>query len=603
MKKIKFFWIVFIPGFLFAQSILKIQEIDNEGKPPHEGYKVADINSEIQIYLDKEQLKQIVKKQMPEESRLVADNLIGQIETLQGILAQGLPLINKYEADLQKWLRQSEEERNLEALLRNTVIPLGEIQLELYRKFPRGTPLRDRLNETIRSLPGASAFVTSQGVFTTARDYLSGIQQQLNDTLKQSMGSIQLGAWISSQTGNRPVHLPGFDYFQLGERYEVGRFNFSMAEQQRENLKQIAQLVDSVGQDGIQPGLKSFTENMKPVIQKLLAYSLEHTKKFIEESPGPESGPAKLMPEFTAQIKNLQDKTKQHIAFLEERKNKYDRLVTGAAVDIHFLAGSIEDLALFMKTTNDLLQAVQQLQKSSSNIQTTPGSVVARFIGSIPGFENDLESTMDWAEKVAGQGEYLLGVKKVSEEFLAFSKEVIKHSLESLPSETRFSLLHAGPRQDGDILVIRLGMSTTKEPHPRTLERHDLRLYRQFYVETKASMAFVDHLANAREERKQFQLAPSYSVLFKWGNRKKVAYNQFWRPGIGLNIASPDLSLDEVPDIALSLTGSIINDWIQAGGGYNITGEAPYWFFALRLPIISLAPNSLDTEQLPMADH
>ncbi len=178
---------------------------------------------------------------------------------------------------------------------------------------------------------------------------------------------------------------------------------------------------------------------------------------------------------------------------------------------------------------------------------------------------------------------------------------VIKHGLRPLPSQTRFSLLHTGPREEGDLLVIRIEISSRDEPLGNELERRDLLLYRiQSFIEMKASMAFVDHLAKMKDERKQFQLAPSYSVLFKWGSRNRVSFNQFLRPGIGLNVASPDLSLDEAPDIALSLAVSGINDWIQAGAGYNITGEAPYWFFGLRLPIISLAPNSLETGAAPV---
>ncbi len=557
-----------------AQGLLKIQEIDNEGQL-HAPLRVADINSDIQISIDKEKLRRKLGQYLPENSQLGADSLFRQIDSLQSILAQGLPLLSRYEANLRKWQQQSEEEKDTRALLHgdSTVVPLAKIRLKL-NKFSTGTPLRDKLNEMWRGLPaGASELVIAQAIFKTTEEYLTRLKNELEDILEQDTANIQLGAWINSRNGLQPVHLPGFDQFQQGERYEVGRFNFAMAGGEKEDLEQMALAADSIGRFGIQPGLKAFTENIKPGIRDLLVFARNVATKFAEESLGENSSLTDQIPGLASPINNLQDVTSQYITFLKSLEIKYIESDQGPSVDVVFIAQSVNDLASFMSNTKNLIDAVGLVKESVLGLTDAQGSLAASFIKSTSSFEKDLEYSGHWADQLAAPGGYLLGVKKVNDELLQFSEEVMKHSLSTLPSETRFSLLHAGPREDGDFLVIRLAMSTKDSPQPQTLERRDLRLYRvQFYVETKASMAFVDHLAETQEERKQFQLAPSYSVLFKWGKRNKVAFNQFWRPGIGLNIASPDLRLDEAPDIALSLTGSVINDWIQAGAGCHERG-------------------------------
>ena len=83
----------------------------------------------------------------------------------------------------------------------------------------------------------------------------------------------------------------------------------------------------------------------------------------------------------------------------------------------------------------------------------------------------------------------------------------------------------------------------------RTLESRTISVYQiLMHLKTVVSLAFVDTNEKPGQDRKRFQAAPSYSVLFKWGKRSKVMYNRFWQPGIGINIAAPDVDQDDVPE-------------------------------------------------------
>lgn len=607
MKNLAVFWAIIISASLSAQnnqSIIKVQEIDpGGGFHDSSERKVADINSEIQINIDKNRLKKEMVEQMSTEDRTTVDSLIDQLKELQEMLANGVQPLKDYEAGMRLWARQNEEEREIDSLL-SVLRPVAEIGQQI-TQFAYKTPaFRSELQSTLRSKRGAPVYERYQAMYAAAEKYSFGLQKKLEYFLEKDSVAIRLGAWIYSQAPPpRPIHLPGFDHLREEERYEVQRINISLSPEQEKTIHNMAITSDSVNRFGIQPTMESLIKNIKPSVYTILNKAQGCTNEIIEQTQFLNSSLSQHNLSLSPGSNSLIQKIIAYSSHLDSLISKYASDGLQSSSEANLLTESNQDLTSFVRFFTTVKQLRDSLSKMNSNSPEVFRQITQHYIGAFLRCEGGLSPFVTAAGSTSGILESIFGIKKINDKIFSFSKEVIKHDLESLPSETRFSLLHAGPRQDGDILVIRLGMSTENEPRGRTLERHDLRLYRQFYIETKTSMAFVDHLDQTQEERKQFQLAPSYSVLFKWGNRKKVAFNQFWKPGIGLNIASPDLQLDEAPDIALSLTGSIINDWIQAGGGYNVTGEAPYWFFALRLPIISLAPNSLDTGQMPMPDN
>jgi hypothetical protein len=123
------------------------------------------------------------------------------------------------------------------------------------------------------------------------------------------------------------------------------------------------------------------------------------------------------------------------------------------------------------------------------------------------------------------------------------------------------------------------------------------------HIETKVGIVFNDPLQPNQLQR-QFQIAPSYSVLLKGlcpdSRRKHMIRNTVWDWGIGINISSPDFDKDDVPELGLGFVVSGLRDYLQAGVGYNVFVSKSYWFFGLRLPLqfLQLPLSSPDQQSI-----
>jgi len=114
------------------------------------------------------------------------------------------------------------------------------------------------------------------------------------------------------------------------------------------------------------------------------------------------------------------------------------------------------------------------------------------------------------------------------------------------------------------------------------------------HSQLSAGVIFLDpfNKNNNIKLAKQFQAAPSYSLLFKWGCRSSYMYNKFWDVGVGINVSAPDFDMNNVPEIGLGVIATTALDYLQIGVGRNMGIETWYWFFGLKLPIGSVTLTS-----------
>jgi hypothetical protein len=176
---------------------------------------------------------------------------------------------------------------------------------------------------------------------------------------------------------------------------------------------------------------------------------------------------------------------------------------------------------------------------------------------------------------------------------LAFGAQVTRHDITQLPAETKLDLRYTGKRTPGDAVVIRLGAArvdpaagkgeTATELHTTTIQLYQV----LSHIETTVGLVFVDPLGHTSVQRR-FQAAPSYSVLLKAGSRSSALYNRLINPGIGLNVSALDFDKDDVPEPGIALVGSMFRDYLQAGFGYNLFLDTPYWFFGTSLPLLNI---------------
>ena len=55
--------------------------------------------------------------------------------------------------------------------------------------------------------------------------------------------------------------------------------------------------------------------------------------------------------------------------------------------------------------------------------------------------------------------------------------------------------------------------------------------------------------------------------------------------GFGLNISALDFDKDDVLELGIAAVGSMFQDYLQAGYGYNVYDDTWYGFFGIQLPM------------------
>lgn len=82
----------------------------------------------------------------------------------------------------------------------------------------------------------------------------------------------------------------------------------------------------------------------------------------------------------------------------------------------------------------------------------------------------------------------------------------------------------------------------------------------------------------------QFQFAPTYGVMMKWGSRKSKFYNEVVSLGVGLSFSSPDFNLDGTPEFGTGIMMTAFRDIMSVGWGWNFGVDAPYGFVGFNIP-------------------
>ena len=110
----------------------------------------------------------------------------------------------------------------------------------------------------------------------------------------------------------------------------------------------------------------------------------------------------------------------------------------------------------------------------------------------------------------------------------------------------------------------------------------------------RASIVFLDKVnGDFSNTSSQFQLAPSYSAIFKIGTRHGKFYNQYLTPGLGVNVATMDFDNNNNPEIGIGVTAAFFHDYVQIGYGMNMNTNDNYWMFGLRLPLFGWATSAV----------
>ncbi|HLP45721.1 MAG TPA: hypothetical protein VK469_07235, partial [Candidatus Kapabacteria bacterium] len=206
------FWVL-LPACLHSQ-VLQIVEHDQDSHT-YVNKQISDINSQLEIFVDKTKLKDLlIKKNVNLFPADLSDNIAAITEALKerkealNKVEKAIELFNQ--GDLDGYVKLLEEAANGPAIL--LVIPeIKQATFELQTKNNNYTnPLKD-------------IYEAAEGVLKTLMDKLDSIA-------RENGIYVQMGSWLITKNGQQQIHLEGFDNIPALAEYEVPRWQFIPSE-------------------------------------------------------------------------------------------------------------------------------------------------------------------------------------------------------------------------------------------------------------------------------------------------------------------------------------------------------------------------------------
>jgi hypothetical protein len=303
-------------------------------------------------------------------------------------------------------------------------------------------------------------------------------------------------------------------------------------------------------------------------------------------------------PEFHLLITSIAGLQNGLELFSEEvtaRMNYYEGLTDLKDIEVEeFLLHAEADIDFILKENGPWInKIIKEIETNFTNLKPAHQELADSIRVIYQSMRDEITSGFRAFEASARKkaSEIIYGVE-LDDAALKFGAEVYKLTLSDIPEVTELDLVNTGVRTDGDRLQLKLVMTSNNNLQSKTLETREIYLFRVLpHIVTTVGVVFADPLART-EIQAQFQMAPSFNLLFKGlgdqkCRRRSVAYNRMFDWGLGLHLAAPDFDKDDVPEIAAGVVVSTLHDYLQGGFAFNIFTGDPYWFFGLRFPIPS----------------
>jgi len=577
------FTIVF-PYHLKAQQLLKMTEITTGGNVYEMNpdtakrnksltrYPSVDINSLIKITVDTSLIKQEALKFTAIQTNLP----VAQMKGVSDFLSKRLDRIKEINV---KGNDMAEKRKALESFS-NEIIPIFEILDQL----DSSNSLKIKVNKILIE-PGLSTTDIYNGIFDLLQDEISSIGAAYKSSIEQNKVFFRLGTSIN----NTPVHLDGFDNYKEGDYYFVPPFITTIPEDQKNDFQKYKELATQANAKGLQ----AFSGQLQEVLNPLLAT----IKKELQDSI---SGPLTSFENAVSKLNNLSTEVKTQLA---KNEGKIVNLV--ASIDLlkayitdvnqdNYLENLAKAIAKVFSEYTSLKQSLNDLGSyKNEELQPAFNSALADFKKGYEEGKQLVDRQIDALHQfVASNFLQQIGfTKKMDESLLKLADEVSKLPLDNIPNQTMLDLKKTVVRKNGDRLffkaVLTKASSETEKQEEKTIDYTSIGLYQiGLHNSIQATMILVHNLSGKFKSEKQFQFAPSYSVLFKNGSRKSSFYNDFLDFGLGVNVATLDFNKDDNPEVGLGLVVSSFKDYLQLGCGRNFGVDQNYWFFGIRLPLL-----------------
>lgn len=588
MKKIYIILSLTLLGYFncFAQ-VIKVQEYNAKNQlidvsTPY----IIDINGRLKLNINKSLLIDSIvgsldKSEYPSEMlELIHQALRLQQKTLLSIAANG-----------------NRDER-LKALdtFRNDMTPLFAYLVE------HQASLKDtNLYKDLESALGE----TDQGYkpfFKVLDKYYEQVTTEYAQSVKTSSVRFKLGGWLNTEKGAEPFHLEGFDSISSKGITQVPRFATSVPQSEIDNFNEARNLADS-----LQNNTGVLIENMKKKaanavdelksIESKVTDILDNGIKSFESKIDSTANSIQL--KFKSPISHLKQSINDFRVSLVTIKSDVQNISLNNALDIAIEADSLikqskklksEVAALYVLVTKEVAQAPSISQNLKGSLNAEIASIKTEIENLATDYLTELKSTLALLDES--------NIKELTETAAKFTSSTFDLSYDEIPTSTTLDIRTVGARKVGDEIYFKATIvrDSTSDAIDETLFWQK---YTMFHVglnsSIRASMIFADKVngdfANATND---FQLAPSYSAIFKIGTRKSMFYNKYFTPGIGINVSTLDFNNDNTPEIGIGASAAFFKDYIQIGYGRNMATDDNFWFFGLRLPLFGWATSSIE---------
>lgn len=577
------FFLLLLTGLANAQtpSILHLEEYDQRGKTHRLTKKntAVDVNSIINISVNKDSLRLKIGRLLQNNTG-TANNLLQQLEALSRILQGYTKHMQLLNDALDKYAAQPRNEKDLSGLIA-AYENAARKAVELI-EFAKGTPLENQIEERFeQALQESGRLSVAEQyllVFDVANTTLQNVQQQVDVLIKEQGVLVQMGAWIVTDNGTRPIRLEGFGDVEQGERFEVNRNAVSLTEQQVAELRGYQQVFAENA---------TTLNNLTKKAQKPLTNLLEKVNAKVDEL---EQRLQTLLDNAENAGKSVADSTKETIqAYIDDYKADLDefnqKYLLGAentdAVDL--LAGLEGDVRRLVKRTEDFVRIDKQFDQLK--MQVLGNSELETSLADVKTIIAQIKDVKKSITQYVANFKLLIKGRQVNAEALVFTDDVFKLAFADVPESTQFNLLFTGNRAPGDLVVLKIAALYGKNERPTDLEVHNLRLANALpHISVAVAYAFALPLKNNPDDN--WLGGPSYSMLFKFGSRNML-YRNFIDAGIGINFAAFDFNRDGNPEISAGAAASLFRDYVQGGIGFNFSANSAYFHVGLRIPIPS----------------
>jgi hypothetical protein len=447
---------------------------------------------------------------------------------------------------------------------------------------------------------------TDQGYkpyFQVLDQYYEQVTSRYTAIVSKSSVKFKLGGWLNTEKGAEPFHIEGFDSISSKGIIQVPRFATSIPQSEIDNFNKARKLADSLQNntavliDYLKKRASNTVDELKTIETKLNDILDNGLKSFESRL---DSTSNSIQQKFSQPLGHFKQSINDFRLDLATVKSDVQNITLNKALDIAIEADSlikdagrlkVEAEQLYKMVTDEIAAAPSIAQNLKSGLTSDITNVKTQIENLATSYLNELKASL----AVFNES----NITELTETAAKFTSSTFALGYNDVPASTILDVRTVGQREVGDEIYFKATIvrDSTSNAFDETVFWQK---YTMFHVglnsSIRASLIFADKVnGNFANTSNDFQLAPSYSAIFKIGTRKSMFYNKYFTPGLGVNVSTLDFNNDNTPEIGIGLTAAFFKDYLQIGYGRNMATDDNFWLFGLRLPLFGWATTGIES--------